>query len=76
MIYLVTGVPGSGKTLFSIGMIHDWLKEGRQVYADIEGLNIDGVEAAPDDWRDNPEGSVVVYDECQQKFPADGTGGR
>jgi zona occludens toxin (predicted ATPase) len=74
MIYLVTGVPGSGKTLYAIKLILDFIKEGRTVYADIDGLNIDGVLPAPDDWRDTPDGSVVVYDECQQKFGPDGSG--
>ena len=76
MIILVTGVPGSGKTLYSIGLILDWLKQGRDVYADIDGLNIDGVQPAPDDWRDTPDGSVVVYDECQQRYGPDGQQGR
>lgn len=76
MIVLVTGVPGSGKTLYSIGLILDWLKQGRDVYADIDGLSIDGVQSAPDDWRSTPDGSVVVYDECQQRFGPDGQQGR
>jgi hypothetical protein len=76
MITLITGVPGSGKTLYSIGLILDYIKEGRDVYADIDGLNIDGVLKSPDDWRETPDGSVVVYDECQQKYPPEGNKGR
>lgn len=73
MIYLVTGVPGSGKSLRVVKMILDFLKptddfpNGRKVYSDIAGLNIEGVLKSPDDWRDTPEGSVVVYDEAQDK---------
>lgn len=76
MITLITAVPGSGKTLFTIGRILKWMAEGRQVYANIAGLNIDGVKPAPDDWRDTPEGSVVIYDECQQEHLYPSTGQR
>jgi zona occludens toxin (predicted ATPase) len=75
MIYLITGVPGSGKTLKAVSMIHEWLGEGRRVYSDIEGLNIPAVQPAPDDWTTTPEGSVVVYDECQRIFPSTGKAG-
>jgi len=75
MIYLITGVPGSGKSLKAVELIHQWLKEGRRVYSDIEGLNIPAVERSPDDWRTTPEGSVVVYDECQRIFPSTGKAG-
>lgn len=74
MLILITGVPGSGKTLYAVGLIHDYLKQGREVYADIDGLNIPGVHPAPLDWRECPDGSVVVYDECQQRFGPDGAG--
>lgn len=67
MITIITGTPGSGKTLKAVEMILALQKEGRRVYADINGLNIQGVELSPDDWRDTPEGSVVVYDEAQDK---------
>jgi zona occludens toxin (predicted ATPase) len=70
MITLITAVPGSGKTLRVIGMILDALKTGRPVYARIDGLLIDKVKPAPDDWRDTPEGSLVIYDEAQEVFPS------
>jgi len=70
LITLITAVPGSGKTLWTIGQILNYLKEGRAVYANINGLLIDGVHPAPDDWRETPEGSVVIYDECQEIFPS------
>lgn len=67
MITFITGTPGSGKTLYAVNLIFQWVKEGRKVYADIDGLNIEGVEPAPDDWRTTPEGSIIVYDEAQQR---------
>ena len=70
MITLITAVPGSGKTLHAIGLILKALSEGRAVYARIDGLLIDEVKPAPDDWRDTPEGSLVIYDEAQEIFPS------
>lgn len=72
MITLITAVPGSGKTLMCIKIIEDALKEGRPVFTNIAGLvkdkftNNQLLQDAPDDWRDTPEGSLVIYDECQQ----------
>ncbi len=85
MLCLVTGVPGSGKSLYAVGeLLKEYLdineqeiKEGRDarpIYSDIDGLNIEGILPAPDDWRDCPDGSIVFYDECQQKYPPDGQG--
>ncbi len=76
MIYLVTGVPGAGKTLMSILWLEGWLAEGRPCYANISGLSMPGVEKAPEDWRDAPEGSVWVYDEVQQLWPSTGRAGQ
>ena len=72
MITLITAVPGSGKTLYSIGLIEDALASGRPVFTNINGLVKDKfsnnhlLSEAPDDWRDTPEGSLVIYDEAQQ----------
>lgn len=63
---LITAVPGSGKSLFCIGLILKAIDEGRPVYANIAGLKIDKCYPAPDDWRETPEGSLVIYDEAQQ----------
>jgi hypothetical protein len=76
MMYLITGVPGSGKTLFAVTLIQQWIRDGRTVYANIEGLNIPGVFPSPKDWRETPEGSVVVYDEAQRAYPPEGNAGR
>lgn len=77
MLTLITGTPGSGKTLFAVTKILEYVeqnkklleegKEPRCIYADIDGLEIEGVEPAPDDWRDTPDGSVIFYDEIQQR---------
>ena len=72
MIKLITAVPGSGKTLSAIAMIIEVLEAGRPVFTNISGLvkdkfpNNSLLQEAPDDWRDTPEGSLVIYDEAQQ----------
>jgi len=77
MLILITGTPGAGKTQYAIAEY--LLKEGkgRPLYSNIKGLRVDGVKPAPDDWRETPEGSMVVYDEAQDDhlFPSSGKPG-
>lgn len=79
MIILITGTPGAGKTLRSVQNIMGWLNEGLTVFTNINGINAPGDLRPFDDfidWTDTPDGSVVVYDEAQQHFGADGGRGR
>jgi hypothetical protein len=56
----------------------------RDYFTDVEGFDFDAVEAltgcrvqpAPDDWRETPPGSVIVYDEAHRRFPSTGRPGR
>ncbi|MDV5174177.1 zonular occludens toxin domain-containing protein [Acinetobacter baumannii] len=65
---LVTAPPGTGKTLLLIRMIFEYLAEGRRVFSNIAGLKITEVLPIPSDqdWRDLPDGSVVIYDEAHE----------
>ena len=74
MIRLYTGRPGTGKTLKAVSDLvaaieasekEKDISKKRNFYADINGLKIDGVLPSPDDWRDTPEGSTIIYDEAQ-----------
>lgn len=67
MIYLITGVPGAGKTLYAISMLEKFRVEGRPIFTDIDGYSS---PAAPDDWRTLESGSVVCYDEAQRRWPS------
>ena len=31
MIYLITGVPGSGKTLYTVNLLLEWIKENQRI---------------------------------------------
>lgn len=85
MIELITGVPGAGKTLRAVEMLRQaslrnlqLIEKGqapRALYSDIAGLELSGVLPAPEDWRDTPEGSLVVYDEAQRTYPGDAVRG-
>lgn len=68
MLILITGKPGSFKTAKTASMAIEYLKEGRQVYTNIDEFDYEGVQKLPDhnDWRNTPDGSVVIYDEAQQ----------
>jgi zona occludens toxin (predicted ATPase) len=76
-IHLITGVPGSGKTLFCVKKIVELQKKfpDRQIYANIDGLNIDLVEDLPSDWRSCPHASIFFIDEAQ-KIPRYSTDNR
>lgn len=76
MITLITGLPGHGKTLYSIGLLLEEVQKDRMVYSDINELQIPGVHQSPDDWTETPNGSLVLYDECQRRYPTDSRGGR
>jgi len=72
MIILITGIPGSGKTLKAVSMMQDAIKLNRNVYTNISASNsvvpadlFSRILEAPDDWRTTPNGSYIVYDECQ-----------
>lgn len=81
-VVLITGRPGAGKTLSAVKMlIEEVLPTGRQVFADIDGLDYEGLGVARlvpigedsvqacQKWHTVPEGSVVFIDECQRVFP-------
>ncbi len=69
---LYTGKMGHGKTLRAVyDLVEEIEKDEQQpiekqrnFYANIEGLMIDGVKYPPDDWREVPNGSLIIYDEA------------
>lgn len=70
MLTLVTGLPGSGKTLLTIGMVQELAeKEKRQVYYDgIPDCSVPGWLPLVDPlkWYELPVGSIILIDECQR----------
>jgi len=72
MIYLTTGQPGAGKTLWSINYVKQLAeKENRQVYySGINNVKITGwIELDnPEQWHTLPPGAIIVIDECQRLF--------
>lgn len=71
-ISLLTGLPGSGKSLRMAEAITKLVDKGEKVYAcNIEGLKVPGVTSWPDarNWRDLPSGAILFVDEAQEFFP-------
>lgn len=64
-ITLVTGLPGAGKTLFSLA---EFAVGKLQVYqAGVPGCALP--EWKPEEWQEMPSGSTLVVDEAQDFFP-------
>lgn len=72
MSQLISAPIRTGKTLFVVKKIFEELNKGRMVYTNIVGINIEGVISVsstidnPFDWRDLPNGSVLVWDEAHE----------
>lgn len=75
MITVITGVPGSGKTLYALEWMERQQRDGREIYTDVEDCTLKGLLPAPEDWRELPDGALCVYDEAHQRFPATGKAG-
>lgn len=76
-ITLITGLPGHGKTLYTLARYKDEAeKAGRPVYHnDIKGLMIPGWSPwKPEEWQELPPNSLMIIDECQFVFPQRGRG--
>lgn len=76
-ITLVTGLPGHGKTLYTLARWKDEAtKAGRPVFHNgIKGLNIPGwQEWKVEEWQQLPAGALMVVDEAQFPFPVRGRG--
>lgn len=72
-LWLITGLPGSGKTLRVTTIIEDAIADGRPVYVcNLNGIDIPGVIPweDPHAWRDLPPNALLVVDEAQRFFRA------
>ena len=71
MINLITGLPGAGKTLYTIWYVKQLAeKEDRTVYYHgINDLKLPWVLLdEPEKWYELPPKSIIVLDECQRLF--------
>jgi zona occludens toxin len=72
MAILITAPIGTGKTLYTIQLIFEYLNQGRPVYSNIVGLkvtgviNVDSTSQNPFDWRDLPNDAVLFFDEAHE----------
>ena len=71
-INLVTGLPGHGKTLYTLARLKGEAEaENRPVFHnDVPGLNIVGWQVQKaEEWHDLPANSYMLIDEAQKVFP-------
>lgn len=68
---LITGILGSGKTLRSVNLMNEAIKEGEKVYqSGFKGLAVPGVIdwEDPRKWQELPAGAILFVDETQKWF--------
>ena len=76
VIYLTTGANGAGKTLFTLKDVREQqIKENRPVYyhgfeAGETLVSWGWLPFEPEKWQDLPDGSICIFDECQNELPA------
>lgn len=70
MITLTTGLPGHGKSLYTIWYVKQLAeREQRPVfYSGIKDLKLPWIEIDPEKWYECPVGAIIVIDECQRIF--------
>lgn len=68
MITLITGTPGSGKTLKAIAEIFQRANESDSwnIFTNIDGIKLDTAQPLKDKFVNYPPRSLVVFDEAQQ----------
>lgn len=74
MLDVISAPPGTGKTLHCVEIIENEVRKNpnRMVFTNIIGLNIPGVlpisssSNKPFDWRDLPDGALIVFDEAHE----------
>jgi len=76
MLTLISGVPGSGKTLWTVNQIlNNPDYKDRPVYVhNLDGFDFTARQGLfplddPKTWNDLPEKSVIIFDEAQYAFP-------
>jgi len=77
MISLTSGLPGAGKTLWTIAHVEALRKkENREVFFHgIKDLTLDWRPLEdPKKWYECPPGAIIVIDEAQYHFPTRGSG--
>lgn len=69
-ITLITGLPGSGKTLRAVKFCKEAVDRGEVLFVcNLNGLKLPHIPFEdPREWRDLPKGAVLVVDEAQQFF--------
>jgi hypothetical protein len=74
MIHLITGLPGSGKSLLAVEILlkNSQSETPRVAFTNVNGIDYDRLKCfplpEPEKWYDLPDGSLILIDECQRYF--------
>lgn len=70
LLRLITGKKGAAKTLWTVDHAFKEYEKNpeRDYFSDIDELKHSGFKVAPEDWREVPDNSLVIYDEVQFKL--------
>jgi len=74
MLTAISAPPGSGKSLWCVELLETTVRKNpnRMIFTNIIGINIPGVLPItsstnnPFDWRDLPDGALIVFDEAHE----------
>lgn len=72
-ISLLTGLPGSGKSLRCVQRIAQLVEKGEHVFVcNLNGIKVPGISTWEDPlkWEQLPKGAILFVDEAQHFFPA------
>ncbi|HEY1138429.1 MAG TPA: zonular occludens toxin domain-containing protein [Xanthomonadaceae bacterium] len=72
-ISLLTGLPGSGKSLRCVQRIAQLVEKGEHVFVcNLNGIKVPGISTWDDPlkWEQLPKGAILFVDEAQHFFPA------
>lgn len=77
MITIVTGMPGAGKTLWTVKQLVDkYIPTGRKIVTNIAGFNhpsenvtVDHDPDLPMRWEEYENGTLFIFDEVQRQYP-------
>jgi len=66
VITIIVGVPGAGKTLYTMSKLREEYQDREVYFHNIPGVTVDAWKELQDPykWHEKPTGSVIIVDEA------------